>query len=140
MNGCDKMSNELMHYGVKGMKWGVRKKDRPNKESSEPHEKLHLGIDKHGDLSLIRGKTTSEAKKAFAIKSLLFIGSIALTTYLSTHPRTIENGRKKVDSLINNPSLAVKKSEPVMSGIFSKTLGRELTIAEALEAGFDLSD
>ena len=86
--------NELYHYGVKVMKWGVRRYKNKN-ENTTQKEKLHLGIDKHGNINLIRGKTTKEAKTAFAIKSSLFIGSIALTAYVAKHPSAIEKGEKQ---------------------------------------------
>lgn len=118
----------------------VKKSQSNNKKSSKSRKKLHLGIDKHGNINLIRGKTTNRAKKLFVVKSLLFVGSIGFTAYITSHPDTIERGRKAVESLTKNTSKATKKSEPVMSGIFSKTLGRELTLREAFEAGFNLSD
>lgn len=57
--------NNLYHYGVKGMKWGVRKSENLR---SNRKEKLHLGIDDRGNLNLIRGKTTTKAKKSFCNK------------------------------------------------------------------------
>ena len=81
--------NELYHYGVKGQKWGVRRFQNKNKNTTQT-EKLHLGIDKHGNINLIRGKTTKEAKIAFAIKSSLFVGSMTLTAYVAKHPSAIE--------------------------------------------------
>lgn len=128
--------NELYHHGVKGMKWGIRRYQNKNITQKE---KLHLGIDKHGDINLIRGKTTKEAKTAFAIKSSLFIGSIALTAYVATHPNAIEKGEKIVKNLLKEKASTIV-NKPVDSGIYSKSLGRMLTVAEALEAGFDLSD
>ena len=129
--------NNLYHYGVKGMKWGVRKSENLR---SNRKEKLHLGIDDRGNLNLIRGKTTTKAKKAFAIKSLMFVGSMSLTAYAATHPKTIEKGQKFCDRFIKNSKRINTISKPVSSGIFSKKLGRELTIAEALDAGFSLKD
>lgn len=36
-------TNELYHYGVKGMKWGVRKKQRSNKKKTSPNKKIAIG-------------------------------------------------------------------------------------------------
>ena len=130
--------NELYHHGIKGMKWGIRRYKNKNKNTTQT-EKLHLGIDRYGNINLIRGKTTKEAKIAFAIKSSLFVGSMALTSYVSTHPRAIEKGEKIVKNLLKGKASTIV-NKPVDSGIYSKSLGRMLTVAEAFEAGFDLSD
>lgn len=92
-----------MHYGIKGMKWGIRRTPEQlgNKDSSETKkEKLHLGLDKHGNINLIRGKTTSAAKKAFAVKTALAVASISLNMYMSLHPEVIESGQKVVSSAL----------------------------------------
>ena len=127
----------LEHHGILGQKWGVRRfknpdgsltsKGKKRYDETETKEKRHLGIDKHGNINLIKGKTTKEAKTAFAIKSSLFAGSIALTAYVAKHPKTVSNLLKK------NGSLNVKTISD--SGIYSKTLGRMMTIGEAVEAG-----
>ena len=136
--------DELSHHGILGQKWGVRRyqnndgsltaKGKKRYDESETKEKRHLGIDKRGNINLIKGKTTKEAKTAFAIKSSLFAGSIALTAYVAKHPKTIEKGQKVVENLLKkNGSLNVKTVSD--SGIYSKTLGRMMTIGEAIEAG-----
>jgi len=142
------MDSYVYHHGIKGQKWGIRRyqnkdgsltpegKKRASKEQKK--EKVHLGIDDHGNINLIRHKTTAKAKKAFVIKTAMFLGSMVLTSYIATHPDVIESGRKACQTIIKKKTSVITK--PVTSGIFSKTLGRELTISEALEAGFDLSD
>lgn len=129
--------NVLEHHGILGQKWGVRRYQNPDGsltakgkkryDESETKEKLRLGIDKRGNINLIKGKTTKEAKTAFAIKSSLFAGGIALTAYVAKHPKTVANLLKK------NGSLNVKTISD--SGIYSKALGRMMTIGEAIEAG-----
>lgn len=135
--------SELVHYGIKGMKWGVRRSPKQlghETAKDSKKEKLHLGLDKHGNLTITRDKTTKEAKIAFAVRSAMFIASIALTAYVSTHPKAVENGKKRVDAILKNSKNLADATKPVSSGIFSKALGRELTIAEALDLGLDLRD
>lgn len=43
--------NELMHYGVKGMKWGVR---RAAESTARGASKAYKGVKKHGDSVLER--------------------------------------------------------------------------------------
>ena len=133
----DYYDNVLEHHGILGQKWGVRRfqnKDgsltpsgKKRYDETETKEKRHLGIDKRGNINLIKGKTTTQAKTAFAIKSSLFAGSIALTAYVAKHPKAVQNLLKK------NGSLNVKTVAD--SGIYSKSLGRMMTIGEAIEAG-----
>ena len=136
--------NVLEHHGILGQKWGIRRfqnkdgsltaKGKKRYDESETKEKRHLGIDKRGNINLIKGKTTKEAKTAFAIKSSLFTAGIALTAYIAKHPKTIEKGQKVVENLLKkNGSLNVKTVSD--SGIYSKSLGRMMTIGEAIEAG-----
>ena len=133
----DYYDNVLEHHGILGQKWGVRRfqnKDgsltpsgKKRYDETETKEKRHLGIDKRGNINLIKGKTTTQAKTAFAIKSSLFAGSIALTAYVAKHPKAVQKILKK------NGSLNVKTVSD--SGIYSKSLGRMMTIGEAVEAG-----
>lgn len=110
------------------------------KQSIESKEKLHLGLDKHGNINLIRGKTTKEAKKAFIIRSILTIGSIAVNVYMIKNPRAFDKGINKVNKLKKLKLSDILPHKPVDSGIYSKELGRMMTVVEAFEAGYDLSD
>ena len=95
-------NNELYHYGVKGMKWGVRRsvsKSIKTKIKSSFKDK-HLGINENGRISLIKGKTSSKAKKNFAIRTALWIGNIGVTAYIATHPNTIITGENAVDKIL----------------------------------------
>lgn len=113
-------SNELYHYGVLGMKWGVRRKEN---ESGSSQGKRHLGIDDKGNITITRNKTTKDGIKRFVIKSSITVGSLALTTYIRKHPDVIANGSKKVSKLLREVgNKSVKEAEDMFSGfsVYSK--------------------
>ena len=140
------MSHEyLAHHGVKGMKWGVRRfqnrngtlttKGKKRYNETESKEKLHLGLDKNGNINLIRGKTTKEAKIKFAVKSSIFIAGMTVSLYVAKHPEIVSKGKIAAEKILKKKgSLNVEKTVSD-SGIYSKSLGRMLTIAEAMDAG-----
>lgn len=118
------------------MKWGKRK---ANIKTPHPDGKLHLGLDKNGNINLIRGKTTKKAKQAFVIKTALLAASMATTHYIATHPDVVTKGKRRFDQAMSKMK-PLEKVEPVMSGIYSKTTGKELTFIEAFELGYDMTD
>ena len=140
------MSHEyLAHHGIKGQKWGVRRfqnrngvlttKGKKRYNETESEEKLHLGLDKNGNINLIRGKTTKEAKIKFAVKSSIFIAGMTVSLYVANHPDIVNKGKIAAEKILKKKgSLNVEKTV-VDSGIYSKSLGRMLTIAEAMDAG-----
>ena len=89
-------STELAHYGVKGMRWGVRRSE--NKNLKKPRK--HLGIDDRGNINLIEGKTTAKAKKVFVAKTLMSIGPMALSMYMQKHPETVVKGIRAAQSAL----------------------------------------
>lgn len=132
----DEMQVELYHHGVKGMKWGIRKKRPSNTHSMK--NKRRLGIDSKGNLTFTKEETTKKNVKKFAIKTSLFTAGIALSVYVSKHPEIVTKGSKAVDRILNkNGSKTVVDSVRDLndSGLFSKSLNRNLTVEEAIANG-----
>ena len=128
-------SDELQHHGVKGMRWGVlRKKKKPRKP------RKHLTINDNGVLTISDKPASKKGKTNFAVKSVLSLATISATIYMSSHPKEVERGMSVVRSMLDKPISSIKPKTVVDSGIYSKSLGRMLSVAEAFELGFDLSD
>lgn len=89
-------NTELTHYGVKGMKWGVRK----TKNVDTPKQRRHLGIDERGNLNLITGKTSAKAKKLFATQLAISLGTTALSMYIAKNPQVVVKGQKAVQDFL----------------------------------------
>lgn len=122
---------ELYHYGVKGQKWGVRKNESITNKNKE---KRHLGIDEKGRINLISGKTTTQAKKKFAVRTTIGVGATVLSIYVSKHPEIITKGSKFVKGMSNESVNDVVSD--LGPKIFSNKLGRYLTENELTAKGF----
>lgn len=126
--------NELYHFGVKGMKWGVRKKSSTS--VSKGAKKRHIGIDDKGNINLVDMPTSKSNIKKFAIKSSIAIAGVSMSIYLSKHPEIITKGTRAVSKILNkNGSKAFDGDEFADYSVYSKTLGRFLTEQELIDNG-----
>ena len=126
--------NELYHYGVKGMKWGVRKKSSTS--VSKGAKKRHIGIDDKGNINLVDKPTSKSNIKKFAIKSGIAIAGVSMSIYLSKHPEIITKGTRAVYKVLNkNGSKAFDDDEFADFAIYSEKLGRFLTEQELIDNG-----
>ena len=96
------MKQELYHYGVKGMKWGVRKK---SSNASNVKPKRHLGIDSRGNITFTRDKTTKKNVQKFAVKTAIFSANMGLSLYISKHPEVVYKGMQAVNKMMGNGAI-----------------------------------
>ena len=123
---------ELAHHGIKGMKWGVRRY-RNHDGSLTPAGKKRYSSDS-------KVEEPSRAKKVAKT-----VGAIALGVSVSyagakfaASPAARAAGGKVIDKMGSMKVKDVKQSMDSVTDIYSKTLGRNFTVAEAIAEG--LSD
>ena len=82
-------NNELVHWGVKGMKWGRRKSKRTT-DDNDPMPKTNKTSKK--------GSKTSRGRKA-VIGSMAALGTIAVSALVIRKTSQIDRGIREVVSL-----------------------------------------
>lgn len=111
------------------MRWGVRRTS---------DNKRHLGIDEKGNLNIIKGKTTRKAVKNFAMRAGVFALGMGIAAYIRKHPESVIKGAdtvKKILSIHGTKTVSSVSKIVEDSGFYSKTLGRVLSIEEAISKG-----
>ena len=138
------MENELMHFGVKGMKWGVRRYRNSDGSLTDNGKKrvakLNTKIDKANKKAI---ESFNSSKKHFQDKKFLSKGK-GLDEYrkADVSKRISDNYRKKLRTLgVNrNESLKVRSAEYEAGKAFAKSYGNKkvkdaLRDKQAIEAG-----
>lgn len=126
------MSNELSHHGIKGQKWGIRRFRNTDGSLTPAGKKRYSSENKTEE--------PSRAKKVakIAFNTALGLGIGYAGAKFSTNPKVVGAVGRAMDKI---GSLRVKEVAQTMDSvtdIYSKTLGRNFTVAEAIAEG--LSD
>lgn len=123
------MNRELYHYGIKGMRWGVRKKYEPigDKKSSKTQ-----------DTNNKKRKLTDKQKTAIKVGAAA--AAIALAAYGTYRLKKsgkldeiVDAGKQKIDSLFGRSGFKDRKVSGLhLDGSGFKMLGRKESVDEAL--------
>ena len=126
------MEYELYHHGIKGMKWGVRRY-RNTDGSLTPEGRKRYRSDSKAD-------NTERAKKIVKVigSTALGVGVSYAGAKIASNPKAIHAVGRVMDKLGSLKAKDVVQTMESLTDIYSNTLGRNFTVAEAIAAG--LSD
>ena len=97
----------LEHYGVKGMKWGIRK-ERPTANGKE-------STGKESTFSLSNPKVRAAASAAIGVTAIIaaaYIGSRSKVNISSITPSDVSAGKEKVDKIFEKQKDIIYMSSP----------------------------
>lgn len=121
------MDEILYHYGVKGMKWGVRRHRNDHETSANSSNTA-----RKKDNLVKREKIERNVKIASAIAATAAISYAGLK--FSTSPKVRSMVARALDKLSDKSVSEISSMSDIQ--IFSKSLGRMLTVEEMIDAGF----
>lgn len=96
-NGDFLREDELMHYGVKGMKWGVRK-DRNLSKAHDEYQKNRTLIRKYVTVTKNGGAKAVGSKEASEIRKRIQESDRLLKQHVSNYLKSV--GKKRANELV----------------------------------------
>lgn len=125
-------NNELTHHGIKGQKWGVRRYRNTDGSLTEAGKKRYNSNNNTDEPSRVKkiAKTVGAAA--------LGIGVSYAGAKFAASPTAREAVGRVIDKMGHLKVKEVAQTMDSVTDIYSKTLGRNFTVAEAIAEG--LSD
>ena len=109
-------TDSLMHHGIKGMRWGVRRYQNPDGSLTPDGKRRYDKLADKGDKLRAKGKTSS----------LLPHNQLAINASISReqHKKLIED-RKRIDEINRKQREAYRKAQKDREDAFKKVYGKD---------------